>query len=125
MEVQAVRRYAPISAQKARLVVDTVRGLPADDAIEMLYHMPQKAAPIVSKVIHSAIFNATENFALERERLYVAKIFADEGPTRRWRKFGARGRFKPWLRRSAHITVVLDELEEADEDVLAEEQGEE
>lgn len=112
MEVRAVARYLPISAQKVRLVVDTVRGLPADDALDVLHHMPQKGAPLVSKVINSAIFNATENFALERERLFVAKIYADEGPTRKWRKFGARGRFKPWLRRSAHVTVILDELED-------------
>jgi large subunit ribosomal protein L22 len=124
MEVRAVARYLPISAQKARLVIDTVRGMPADDALEMLYHMPQKGAPLVSKVINSAIFNATENYALERERLYVAKIYADEGPTRKWRKFGARGRFKPWLRRSAHVTVILDELEDLP-DVEEEEEDEE
>jgi large subunit ribosomal protein L22 len=113
MEVRATARYLPISAQKVRLVVDVVRDMPADDALETLVHMPQKGAPMVSKVISSAIHNATENFKLERERLYISKIYADEGPTRRWRKFGARGRFKPWLRRSAHVTVVLDEQEMA------------
>lgn len=111
MEVRATVKYLPISAQKIRLVVDTVRGMPADDALEILVHMPQKGAPMVSKVIHSALHNAIQNFGLERDRMYVSKIFADEGPTRRWRKFGARGRFKPWLRRSAHVTVILDELE--------------
>ena len=111
MEVRAVARYLPISAQKVRLVVDQVRGMPADEALDVLYHLPQKGAPLVSKVVTSAIYNATENLGLERERLYIAKIYADEGPTRRWRKFGARGRFKPWLRRSSHVTVILDEQE--------------
>ena len=111
MEVRAVARYLPISSQKVRLVLNEVRGMPADDALETLFHMPQKGAPMVSKVINSAIHNATQNYGLERDRLFVAKIYADEGPTRRWRKFGARGRFKPWLRRSSHVTVILDELE--------------
>ena len=112
MEVRAVARYLPISSQKVRLVVDQVRGMPADEALAVLHHMPQKGAPLVSKVINSAVHNATQNFGLERERLYIAKIHADEAPTRRWRKFGARGRFKPWLRRSSHVTVVLDEREQ-------------
>lgn len=111
MEIRAKAKYLPISAQKLRLVVNTVRGMPADDALDMLVHMPQKAAPIVSKVINSAIHNATENFGLERDGLYVSKIYADVGPTRRWRKYGARGRFKPWLRRSSHLMVILDETE--------------
>jgi large subunit ribosomal protein L22 len=74
--------------------------------------MPHKGAYLVKKLLESAIANAEENFELNRQDLYVAKIFADEGPTRKWRKFGARGRFKPWLRRSAHVTVILKEREE-------------
>ena len=112
MEVRATARYLPISDQKIRLVVDQVRGMAAAEALEVLYHMPQKGAPMVSKVINSAIHNATKNFSLERERLYIAKIYADKGPIRRWRRFGARGRLKPLLRRSSHVTVVLDELEQ-------------
>jgi large subunit ribosomal protein L22 len=57
------------------------------------------------------MLNAEENFGISRSELYVHKIFADEGRTRKWRRFGARGRWKPWLRRSAHITVVLREKE--------------
>jgi large subunit ribosomal protein L22 len=61
-------------------------------------------------VLKSAIKNAEENFGLEREDLYIARIYADKALTRKWRRFGARGRFKPILRRASHITVVLDEL---------------
>jgi large subunit ribosomal protein L22 len=57
----------------------------------------------------SAVSNAEENFGISRDDLYIAKIYADEAPTRRWRRFGARGRFKPILRRTSHVTVVLRE----------------
>jgi large subunit ribosomal protein L22 len=53
--------------------------------------------------------NAEENFGISRDDLYIHRIFADEGRTRKWRRFGARGRFKPWLKRSSHITVILRE----------------
>lgn len=109
MEVRAVTKYTGISAQKTRLIVDEVRGKPAQEALVMLQFMPQKAASMVAKTLKSAIANATENFGLEAEDLYISKITADEAPSRRWRRFGARGRFKPWIRRSSHITIVLDE----------------
>ncbi|MFN2203031.1 MAG: 50S ribosomal protein L22 [Caldilineaceae bacterium] len=109
MEVQAVNKYTGISAQKARLVVDVVRGKQAEEAIAILQYMPQSSAREVQKTIKSALANATENFGLESSDMYVSKIVADEAPNRRWRRFGARGRFKPWIRRSSHITVVLEE----------------
>ena len=109
MEVRAVTKFTGISAQKARLVVDEVRGKNAQEAITLLAFMPQSAARMVAQTIKSALANATENFGLEAEDMYIAKIVADQAPTRKWRRFGARGRFKPWLRRSSHITVVLDE----------------
>lgn len=109
MEVRAVNKFTGISAQKTRLVLNEMRGKPAEDALVILQFMPQQAAKEVAKTIKSAIANATENFGLEATDLYISKIMADEAPTRKWRRFGARGRFKPWLRRSSHITVVLDE----------------
>lgn len=109
MEVRAVTKYVGISAQKTRLVVDEVRGKRAEDAIAVLQFMPQQAAKVVQKTIKSALANATENFGLEASDMYISKIYADEGPSRRWRRFGARGRFKPWIRRSSHVTVVLEE----------------
>lgn len=109
MEVQAVTKYTGISAQKARLIVDEMRGRNAQEALVILQFMPQSAAKVVAKTIKSALANATENFGLEADDMYIAKIMADQAPTRKWRRFGARGRFKPWLRRSSHITVILDE----------------
>jgi large subunit ribosomal protein L22 len=69
------------------------------------------AARHVGKLLASAVANAEENFGVNRDDLFVYKITADEAPTRKWRSFGARGRFKPLLRRSSHITVVLREKE--------------
>ncbi len=110
-DIHAVLKHIGISAQKVRLVVDVVRGQPAVDALNTLKFMPQGAAREVSKVLASAVANAEENFGVNRDNLYVYKIVADEAPTRKWRRFGARGRFKPLLRRSSHVTVVLRERE--------------
>lgn len=100
-----------VSAQKARLVVDLVRGKPAVEAVDILRFIPNKAAEPVRKLVQSAMANGEENFGVSREDLYIYKIFADEAPTRKWRSFGARGRFKPILRRRSHVTVVLREVE--------------
>jgi large subunit ribosomal protein L22 len=109
MEVRAVTKYTGLSAQKTRLVLEEVRGKNAQEAWVLLAYMPQSAARMVAKTIKSALANATENFGLEAEDMYISKIVADQAPSRKWRRFGARGRFKPWIRRSSHITVVLDE----------------
>ena len=111
-DIHAVLRFSGISAQKTRLIVDLVRGKPAVEALNTLKFMPQSAARSVSKLLNSAVANAEENFGVSRHDLYVYRITADEGPTRRWRRFGARGRFKPLLRRTSHITVVLREREQ-------------
>ena len=112
-DIRAQLRYLTISAQKVRLVVDLVRGKNAVQAMEILRFAPQNAAVPVGKLLASAVANAEENFGVSRDDLVVAKIFADEAPTRKWRRFGARGRFKPVLRRSSHITIVLREREAA------------
>lgn len=109
MEVRAITKFTGVSAQKARLVLDEVRGKNAQDALAVLQFMPQQSARLISKTIKSALANATENFGLEAGDMFISKIFADQAPLRRWRRFGARGRFKPWIRRSSHITVILDE----------------
>jgi large subunit ribosomal protein L22 len=111
--VIAKAKYVGMSAQKVRLIVDLVRGQQADQALSMLKFMPNAAAQPVAKVLRTAIANAEENFGLNRDDLMVTQAFADEGPTRKWRRFGARGRFKPQLRRSSHITIVVAEREGA------------
>ncbi len=112
-EVRAVSRYIGISPQKVRRVIDQVRGKQPDEALTLLRFMPQAAAKPVAKTIASAVANAEENFGLSREDLVIARITADQAPMRRWRRFGARGRFKPIVRRASHITVVLTEKESA------------
>lgn len=109
IEVKAIAKYIRLSPQKVRLVIDVVRGMDVEPALVHLKHMPQRAADPVFKVIASAAANAEENLGLNRSDLYVAEIMADKAPTRRWRRFGARGRFKPLERRSSHIKVVLKE----------------
>lgn len=110
-DIHAQLRFLPISAQKVRLVVDLVRGKGANEALETLRFVPKRGADPVRKLLASAVANAEENFGVSRDDLYVAKIFADEAPTRRYRRFGARGRFKPILRRTSHVTVILRERE--------------
>jgi large subunit ribosomal protein L22 len=111
VDIRAQSLSIPLSAQKVRLLVNLVRGKDAVEALNLLKFMPQRAAQPVSKVLASAVANAEENFGVSRDDLFVYRIFADEAPTRKWRRFGARGRFKPWLRRTSHITVILREKE--------------
>lgn len=108
-EVKAANRYVWQSPRKVRLVVDHVRGMDALHAMQVLQTMPQRAAKPVYKLIKSAVASAENDFGMIDEDLYIDRIWADEGPMRRWRRFGARGRFKPILKRSSHITVVLKE----------------
>jgi large subunit ribosomal protein L22 len=108
-DVRASTRYVPISPQKVRLVLDMVRGRDVTEALDILEFSQKRASRPVAKLINSAIANAEENFGLNREDLYIHRIMADKAPTRRWRRFGARGRFKPLLRRSSHINIVLRE----------------
>ncbi len=120
-EVKAVARHLQISPQKVRLVVNVVRGKDAEKALEMLRFMPQKAAEPVYKLIQSAIANAEQNYGLEIDELFVSRIYADDGPRRRLSpyggRFGARGRFKPIIRRSSHVTVILAERDVVDYEV--------
>ena len=113
-EVWAQSRYVWQSPRKVRLVVDLVRGMDALEALGLLKLMPQRAAESVHKLISSAVANAENNFGMMGEDLYIAHISADEGPIRPWRRFGARGRFKPIKKRSSHITVIMRERTSAE-----------
>jgi large subunit ribosomal protein L22 len=108
-DIRAEITYLPQSAQKVRLVLDTVRGKSATEAMETLRFVNKRAGSDVLKLLKSAVANAEENFGVSRDDLVIAQIFANEAPTRKWRRFGARGRFKPVLRRQSHITVILRE----------------
>ena len=113
-EILARARHVPMTARKVRRVIDQVRGLYAEEALEVLDFMPHAAAHPVAKLIRSAIANADANLGIPRDDLYVAHIVADEGPGVSPGKglrsrFGGRGRWRPIRKRSSHITVVLEE----------------
>jgi large subunit ribosomal protein L22 len=114
-EVKAVAKHIPISPRKMRMVVDVVRGMDAEQALDTLRFMPQNAAEPVYKLIQSAVANAEENYGLEVDELEINRIYADDGPRHRKAPYGGRfagrGRFRPIMRRSSHLTVVLSERE--------------
>lgn len=112
-EVRAVAKYIHMSAHKMRLVMDLVRGRAVNDALATLAFTPKSAARELRKVIASAVANADENLGLSPADLYISEIMADEAPMLKRGRPGPRGRFKPILKRSAHITVVLAEREAA------------
>lgn len=109
MQVTAKQKHIMISARKLRLVCDQVRGMEANQAMTVLKFMPQKGAQIVSKTLASALANAVNNFDLNDDDMFIEQIFADEGPSLKRMKAGARGRYKPRVRRTSHLTVILAE----------------
>ena len=109
MEAKARSRFIRISPQKARLVADTIRGKNVDEAITTLRFMPKKGVRILRKVIESAVANASQNEAIDVDTLYVKTIFVDGGPMLKRIRPRAMGRASRILKRTSHITVVLDE----------------
>jgi len=114
MESTATLRFARISAQKARLVADLVRGKDAGEAIEVLSFLPKKMAPILRTLVESAMANAEhaaqrDNRELDIDRLFVKTVTVDQGPALRRFRPRAQGRATPILKKTAHITVVLGE----------------
>ena len=110
MEVAAKLRGAKLSAQKARLVADQVRGKPVEAALDILAFSPKKGAALIKKVLESAIANAEHNEGADVDELRVSTIFVDEGTTMKRIKPRAKGRADRIFKRSCHITVkVADE----------------
>ncbi len=109
MEATAKLKGARISAQKARLVADQVRGLSVDKAEELLNFSTRKGARIVRKVLMSAVANAENNVGADIDELKVSQIFVDEGPTLKRGRARAKGRYTRILKRTSHITVVVAE----------------
>ena len=109
METKAVGKYIRISPQKARLVADTVRGMNADQAITSLKFMPKKGAKILRKVIESAVANATQDDQVDVDNLFIKKITIDGGPSLKRIRPRAMGRATRIIKRTSHITVILDE----------------
>ncbi len=109
MEVVAKLKGAKMSAQKARLVADQVRGKSFESALEILQFSTKKGADIIKKVLESAIANAEHNDGADVDELKVSTIFVDEGMTMKRIKPRAKGRSDRILKRSCHITVKVAE----------------
>ena len=109
METRAVLRGVRLSAQKARLVADQIRGLPVDKALNVLAFSPKRSAAVIKKVLESAIANAEHNDGADVDELRVKTIMVDEGPImKRWMP-RARGRANQIFKRTSHITLVVEE----------------
>ncbi len=102
-------RNVRISSRKVKIVIDLIRGKKVDDALAILEFTPKSAAPVVKKLLESAIANAENNLSMNRDDLYIAEIYANQGPTykRYWPR--SHGRADMILKRTSHITVVLDQ----------------
>jgi len=111
MEVRAVAKDTGVSARKARLLVDMVRGKKVDEALTMLRFVPSPTARVVAKVIKSAAANAENTFQMPPSDLKIVGIFADQARTLKRYRPRARGRMSPILKRSSHITVIVGEQE--------------
>ncbi len=109
METTAKLSYARISPQKCRLVADQVRGLPVEQALQILAFSSKKAAGLVKKVLESAIANAEHNDGADIDELKVSKIYVDQGPTLKRMRARAKGRGTRILKRTSHITVAVAE----------------
>ena len=106
---RAIARYVRISSRKVKIVIDLIRGKKVDDALAILMYTPKSAAPVVEKLLNSAIANTENNLEMNRDSLYVAEVYANQGPTlkRYWAR--SHGRADQILKRTSHITIVLDE----------------
>ncbi len=116
MKNQATARYIRQSPFKVRRVLDLVRGLPVAEARDVLKFTNRKAAGTVLKVLESAVANAEHNQALDADELWVYEAFADEGPTLKRYRPRARGRATPIHKRTSHITVVVADDEEYEDE---------
>jgi large subunit ribosomal protein L22 len=110
VETVAKLKFSRLSPQKARLVADQVRGLPVEQALQILYFSPQKSAAVLRKVLESAIANAEHNQGADIDELRVSGIMVDQGPTMKRIKARAKGQADRILKPTSHVTIrVADE----------------
>ena len=107
MQVSATLKHARVSAQKARLIADQIRGLPVERALNILMFSPKKSAGMMRKVLESAIANAEHNDGADIDELSISTIMVDEGPTLKRGRARAKGRGTRILKRTSHITVTV------------------
>lgn len=108
---RAQARFVRVTPQKARRVIDLIRGLPAAEAQALLRFAPQSASEPIGKVLDSAIANASNNFNMDPRTLVVSEAFVDEGPTMKRFRPRAYGRASQILKRTSHITVVVQSVD--------------
>ena len=109
MQAEAKIKHAHLSAQKARLVADQIRGLHVEQALNLLAFSPKKGAGIIKKILESAIANAEHNEGADIDELKVAAIQVQEGPTMKRIRARAKGRASRILKRTSHISVTVAE----------------
>ncbi|MBQ9625099.1 MAG: 50S ribosomal protein L22 [Clostridia bacterium] len=108
---KAVLKYARISSRKVKIVIDLIRGKSVNEAEAILLYTPKAASPYVLKLLRSATANAENNMSLNRDDLYVAEVFANQGPTLKRYRPRSQGRAYSILKRSSHVTLILDSKE--------------
>lgn len=109
MEIRATANQVRISPRKVRLVADSIRNLPLEEALAALRVTSQRGARVLEKTLRSAIANAENNAKLERRNLKVDRIIVNEGPALKRYHASTRGRIHPYKRRSSNVTIVLRE----------------
>ena len=108
---RAVAKYIRISPSKVRIVLNLIRGKKYDEAVAIVKNVPNFATESIIKVLESAGANAENNLGLSKSELIVAEAYADGGPSLKRYTPGSHGRAKPILKRTSHITIVLDSKE--------------
>ena len=109
METRAVAKYIRISPQKVRLVADLIRGKKVEDALNILMFTPKGSAPVIAKLLKSAVANAGQKEGVDVDTLVVKQIAVDEGPTMKRFRARAMGRGTRILKRMSHITITVEE----------------
>ena len=109
MESKAVAKYVRIAPRKVRVVMDLIRGKNVAEAFAILKFTPKAGAEVVEKVLRSAVANAENNFDMDVEKLYVKTAFADQGLTLKRIHPRSRGQAFKILKRTSHVTIVVDE----------------
>lgn len=106
---EATLRYARISARKVKIVADLIRGKNVDEALAIVKFTPKAASEMLEKLLKSAIANAENNHAMDSKKLYIAEIYANQGPTLKRIRPAAKGSAVRIRKRTSHITIVLKE----------------
>jgi len=108
---EATLKYARISSRKVKIVADLIRGKDIDEALAIVKYAPKASSEIIEKLLKSAIANAENNYNMKHENLYVAEIYANQGPTLKRIRPAAKGSAVRIRKRTSHITIVLKEKE--------------